>query len=125
VLYLVLPLPIFLFGWLKLWIAAPLVLGTAYSLRSLAAPLPAGAERWPVCGTHLAVAAVVGCAWTACGGTGHLVFAKADWHVRDAVLHDLVTGRWPVGYGLLDGWETLLRAPLGYYLPAALIGKCA
>ena len=38
----------------------------------------------------LAVAVVAACAWTACGGTGHLVFANADWHLRDAVLHDLV-----------------------------------
>ena len=76
-------------------------------------------------GTHLAVAAAVGCAWTACGGTGHLVFANADWHLRDAVLHDLVTGRWPVGYGVLEGRDSLLRAPIGYYLPAALIGKWA
>jgi len=59
------------------------------------------------------------------GGTGHWVFANADWHIRDAVLHDLVTGAWPVGYGAKDGVPTLLRAPLGYYLPAALVGKAA
>ena len=58
-----------------------------------------------------------------CGGTEHWVFANADWHLRDAVLHDLVVGRWPLGYGPLQGQDTLLRAPLGYYLPAALIGK--
>jgi hypothetical protein len=121
VLYIVLPLPIFLFGWLEIWAAVPLALCAGYALRLLAAPLPA--RPWPVPKTHLAVAAAVGCAWTACGGTGHLVFANADWHLRDAVLHDLVTGRWPVGYGV--GTDTLLRAPNGYYLPAALIGKAA
>jgi hypothetical protein len=121
VLYIVLPLPIFLFGWLEIWAAVPLALCAGYSLRTLAAPLPA--RPWPVSGTHLVVAAAVGCAWTVFGGTGHLVFANADWHLRDAVLHDLVTGRWPVGYDV--GGETLLRAPIGYYLPAALIGKAA
>ena len=123
VLYLVLPLPIFLFGWIEIWAAIPLALCGAYSLKSLAASLPA--ERWPVSAPKLAVAAAVGCAWAACGGTGHLVFANADWHLRDAVLHDLVTGRWPVGYGVLEGGDSLLRAPIGYYLPAALIGKWA
>jgi hypothetical protein len=44
-------------------------------------------------------------------------------HIRDAVLHDLVASPWPVGYGLLDGKETLLRAPVAFYLPAALVGK--
>jgi hypothetical protein len=121
VLYVVLPLPIFLFGWLEIWAAVPLALCMAYSLTPLAASLPG--KPWPVSGTHLAVAATVGCAWTACGGTGHLVFANPDWHLRDAVLHDLVTGRWPVGYGV--GADRLLRAPIGYYLPAALIGKAA
>ncbi len=120
-LYVVLPLPIFLFGWLEIWAAVLLALCVACSLKPLAASLPA--EPWPVSGTCLAIAAAVGCAWTACGGTGHLVFANPDWHLRDAVLHDLVTGRWPVGYGV--GADTLLRAPIGYYLPAALIGKGA
>jgi len=123
VIYLVLPLPIFLFGWIEIWAAIPLALCVAYSLKFMAASLPA--ERWPVSGPQLAVAAAVGCAWAACGGTGHLVFANADWHLRDAVLHDLVTGRWPVGYGVLEGRDSLLRAPIGYYLPAALIGKWA
>jgi hypothetical protein len=121
--YLVLPLPIFLFGWLEIWAAVPLALCVAYSLKSLAASPPA--ERRPVSGTQLAVAAAVGCAWTAFGGTGHLVFANADWHLRDAVLHDLVAGPWPVGYGVLEGRESMLRAPIGYYLPAALFGKWA
>jgi hypothetical protein len=74
---------------------------------------------------QLGIAVVIGCAWTVFGGTDHLVFANADWHVRDAVLHDLVTSHWPVGYGLLDGMESVLRAPVAYYLPAALIGKLA
>lgn len=121
VLYIVLPLPIFLFGWLDIWAAVPLALCAGYSLKPLAASLPA--RRWPVSATHLAVAVAVGCAWTVCGGTGHLVFANADWHLRDAVLHDLVQGRWPVGYGA--GAQSLLRAPIGYYLPAAVIGKAA
>ena len=122
VLYLTLPLAIFLVGWTKTWVAVPLVLCLTYSLRSLAAPLPSGA-RWPP--AKLAVVAILGCVWTLYGGTFHLVYANADWHLRDAVLHDLVAGVWPVGYGELDGRESLLRAPLGYYLPAALVGKAA
>jgi hypothetical protein len=38
------------------------------------------------------------------------------------VLHDLATGPWPVLYAIGDlAW--LLRAPLGYYMPAALLGR--
>ncbi len=121
--YLTLPLAIFLAGWLQLWVALPLLACLAYSLRPLAGPNAVGTPEIPVTGLHLAVAIGLGSAWTVCGGTAHLVFSNADWHVRDALLHDLVASPWPVGYGALDGRESLLRAPVGYFLPAALLGK--
>jgi len=121
--YLALPLVIFLVGWIEPWAAVPLLACVAYALRELAAKRPLGATWLPTTRLQLIIAVAVGCGWTACGGTGHWVFANADWHLRDAVLHDLVAGQWPVGYGVLGGQETLLRAPIGYYLPAALIGK--
>jgi hypothetical protein len=123
ILYLVLPVFLFLFGWLELWAALPLALCVLYGLRSLVAPPPADGAKFPVSRMQLAVACVVGCAWTLLGGTDHFVFANYDWHIRDAVLHDLVTSPWPVSYAAPHGQESLLRAPLGYYLPAALVGK--
>ena len=97
----------------------------AYALMPLFSAQPAGGSRLPLTPLQMSVAVAVGCGWTICGGIGHLVFANADWHIRDAVLHDLVTSRWPVGYGVFDGKESLLRAPVGYFLPAALMGKLA
>jgi hypothetical protein len=121
--YLTLPLAIFVAGWLQPWAALPLLACLAYSLRSLLGGTGAGPPHLPVSALQLGVAVLVGLAWTYCGGTGHFVFANADWYVRDAVLHDLVASPWPVGYGALDGAESLLRAPVAYYLPAALVGK--
>ena len=121
--YLLLPLPIFLCGWLVLWAAIPLTLCVLYALRPLVAPLPTDAAQFPISRMQWVVACLVGLVWTACGGIGHFVFANTDWHIRDAVLHDLVVSPWPVGYGMFDGAPSLLRAPLGYYLPAALVGK--
>ncbi len=123
--YLAVPLVIFLAGWFEVWAAVPLIACVAYALKALLSGLPAAAVRLPVTRLQLSVALAVGCAWTVCGGIGHWVFANADWHLRDAVLHDLVAGQWPVGYGVVGGKDTLLRAPLGYYLPAALLGKCS
>jgi len=120
--YLCLPLLIFLAGWFEWWAAVPLLACTAYALRPLIA-LPSGARYLPLTALQLSVAVCVGCLWSYLGGTDHLVFTNADWHVRDAVLHDLVDSRWPVGYGLLNGQESVLRAPLAYFLPAALVGK--
>jgi hypothetical protein len=121
--YLTLPLAIFLAGWLELWAALPLLACLGFGLRHLGAAIPAGPARFPLTPLQLGLAVLAGCGWTALGGTGHLVFANADWFVRDAVLHDLVVSPWPVGYGLLDGKETILRAPVAYFLPAALAGK--
>ncbi len=123
--YVCLPLVIFLAGWFEWWAALPLIACTAYALRSLIAKWPRGPSRLPITPLQLAVAVIVGGAWTVLGGTDHLVFANADWHIRDAVLHDLVVSPWPVGYGLVDGQESLLRAPVAYYLPAAIVGKAA
>ena len=119
--YLSLPLLIWLLGWLEVWAAVPLVLCVVYALKPLVAPLPADAS--PITRMQLLVAVLVGCGWTVFGGTGHFFFANHDWYIRDAVLHDLVASPWPVGYGLLDGKESLLRAPIGFYMPAALVGK--
>ncbi len=121
--YVVLPLFIFLAGWLEWWAALPLIACGAYALKPLISNWGVAGVRLPVTRLQLGVAVAVGCAWTVFGGTDHLVFANADWHIRDAVLHDLVGWPWPVGYGLLDGKETLLRSSLGYFLPAALVGK--
>lgn len=38
------------------------------------------------------------------------------------MLVDLVGDPWPATYAI-DGVATLLRAPIGYFLPAALVGK--
>jgi hypothetical protein len=122
--YLVLPLVIFLAGWLRVWAAVPLLLCVAYALRPLLAALSAAA-KFPITPLQLTVAVAAGCGWTVFGGTGHFLYANFDWHLRDAVLHDLVASPWPVGYGLLDGKESLLRAPVAFYLPAAIIGKWA
>jgi hypothetical protein len=121
--YVVLPLVIFLAGWLEWWAALPLIACTGHALKPLIDQGPVAGSRRPVTGLQIGTAVAVGCAWTLFGGTDHLVFANADWHIRDAVLRDLVSSSWPVGYGLLEGKETLLRASLGYFLPAAMIGK--
>jgi hypothetical protein len=122
--YLTLPLGIFLLGWLQAWVAVPLLACLAFSLRPLIAPAATGPQQGPpVTHLHVLVAIIAGLVWTYLGGTAHFVFANADWHVRDAILHDLVVSPWPVGYGAPDGHESMLRAPLAYYLMAALAGK--
>jgi hypothetical protein len=120
VAYLALPVLIFLCGWLRWWAGLPLAALLIAGARSLLPGLPDDRHvRWGVVGVIVAVA----CAWSALGGAGHLFYANFDWVTRDSVLRDLVVGSWPVGYGEREGAQLMLRAPLGYYLPAALAGK--
>lgn len=121
--YLTLPLLVFVAGWLQWWAALPLLGCCLYALRALLGPLPARPTGYPLTGGQVAVAIAIGCSWTALGGTAHLFFPNSDWHIRDAVLHDLVAAPWPVGYGPVDGQPSLLRSSIGYFLPAALLGK--
>ena len=55
------------------------------------------------------------------GGEGRLFYAPTDWQVRDAVLADMGTHRWPFDYWL-DSRSQILRAPIGMYLLPALLG---
>lgn len=77
---------------------------------------------WPLARRSTLACAIGGLAWAVlASGTHHLLHAAVDWQIRDAVLHDLARGEWPVAYMIGDlAW--LLRAPLGYYLPAAMAG---
>jgi hypothetical protein len=74
---------------------------------------------WP----WLAGISALALAWTAISGVGHFFYANSDWIIRDAVLHDLTNAGWPPSYTDHDGASLVLRAPVGYYLPSAVIGQ--
>jgi len=57
-------------------------------------------------------------------GEMHVFYAARDWLTRDTILADLTRQGFPVAYA--DSGETwLLRAPLGFYLGPASIGRSA
>lgn len=123
VAYLALPNFIFILGWLRLSFALPL---TAMLLLAI--------WRWrkPEARTGQSVAhqslptialiIIVSVLWTSLSGIGNLVYANPDWHVRYAVLRDLVVAQWPPAYTTGDA-PVILRSSVAYYLPAALVGK--
>lgn len=122
VVYFFLPNLLFLTGWFRPAVALPLCALGIWGMWRLAresfAAVPDGSDRWALL---LIVALAAG--WAALGGAGHFFFANHDWRVRDAVLGDLVFGAWPVAYASPAGEPLLLRSALGYFLPAALVGK--
>jgi hypothetical protein len=116
--YLLVPAVLFLSTWLATW-AALLAVPAALAALALA---PGWRSPWPLGRAATSACLGLGLLW-AVGATGthHLLYSAADWQIRDAVLLDLTRELGPVAY--TTGEQTwLLRAPLGYYMPAALLG---
>lgn len=125
--YLFLPVPVFLLGYFLPWVgipAAALALIAFAVVRPFAAASSPGWGVKPLTGTLLLLGFAA--AWTSLGGAGHLFYAnEIDWGTRYAVLRDLVVNVWPPRYLDQGGHEFILRAPLGYYVVPALLGKIA
>ncbi|MDP2795490.1 MAG: hypothetical protein Q8O25_15655 [Sulfurisoma sp.] len=123
-LYIALPNLIFLGGWLRpelAVIAIGLLLASLWQFlrrRDMAWALPQSAGA-------LLLIVLVAFAWTSLGGAGHFFRANLDWLVRDTVLGDLTLTDWPPSYGMVDGNHHILRSAIGFFLPAALLGKLA
>jgi len=117
-----LALPLLLFcAWFK-W---PVAIGFALLILHAFHKATIGAwRREPSVQTRLVVTiALVSLAWTAMTGIGHFVYANLDWVTRDAVLRDLTATAWPPEYPTIFNTPLILRAPVGYYLPAAAAGS--
>ena len=119
-IYLLLPVLLFCF-WFTTPVAAFLLALLGYgSYRALAGRKgKTTGLGWKWLAAIFALALV----WTAIAGVGHFFYANPDWIMRDAVLHDLATSGWPPSYRDEHGVSLILRAPVGYYLPSAVIGR--
>lgn len=121
-LYLLLPWLLFLWGWLRPRVALPGILVSILVLWQL--------WRHDVClpefpstrGTWMGVF-LLG-VWVFLSGVGGYAFQNWDHHWRNAVFHDLINYSWPVYYASTGkGPIQMLVYYMGYWLPAALIGK--
>lgn len=124
-IYLAVPIALFLGGWFRPLVAlvllAALCGGLFFALRPTWKTRNATkTSRTWLWTAGLAIAAI---GWSCLGGAGHLFFANSDWTIRDAVLRDLSTGAWPPSYRDASGIEVILRAPVAYYLPSASLAQ--
>jgi hypothetical protein len=127
-LYLLIPILLFIGGWLKLVFSIPLILITLAALYlSLKdfddyIELPINRKNLIKCGIIFVVLA----AWVIFSGIGGFSYQNEDHHVRNAVLHDLITFDWPVIFtycGSPNQSQGALIYYLAFWLPAALYGK--
>ena len=118
--YLVVPLVIMLLNWYTPWVSWPVVVGIIYAFWRFPAtpsePLPR--KVWWV------LLAVV-MAWVLLSGLGGYMYQNTDHWWRNSVLRDLIQKPWPVLYSSPEMGDSMLCYYFAYWLPAALVGKCA
>jgi hypothetical protein len=127
VLYLVLPLWLFLAWWVEpaaaLGLGALLAIGGGLTFREVRRLSNAAAlsARIPTIKAMIAVTVIAVCL-IALSGIGGFGYQHYDWDKHNAVFSDLVHESWPVGYTYY-GHPVALVYYIAYYLPAALVGK--
>jgi hypothetical protein len=121
--YVALPNLIFLVGWLRPWAAIPLVGLTLVSIWQFARRTDVvWTLRYSTGATLFIILFAFG--WASLGGAGHFFASNPDWLIRDKVLGDLTFTAWPPAYSVVDGHAHILRTAMGFFLPAAVVGKC-
>ena len=126
-IYCTLPLVIFFLGWLKLYIALPsaAVLIAALWFCAKNAPEPQlkfGKDNIPV----LIAALVLITLWVLLSGIGKVMYQNPDHTFRNSIFEMLIAHDWPIkGYIPTDsGAEARgLIYYIGFWMPAALVGK--
>jgi hypothetical protein len=122
-IYLGIPLALFLVGWLRTPFAVVLLVLLCLAFYIAWRTCHADSPPFRI-GLKQIVLVCVAICWVCFGGAGHVFYAnRFDWSLRDAVLHDLTIAPWPTGYDIGGSFLWILRSPIGYYLPAALGGK--
>ncbi len=133
-LYLIIPIIMFLFGWFKLYISIPCILmllcgGYLCIKEGLE---DANIENGPFSFYHWTVAIVLLVCMVMLSGIGGFYHQNDDFHARNAIFHDLISHSWPVQFDYsqadgklfeLFGQKGFLNYYLASWLPAALVGK--
>jgi hypothetical protein len=128
-LFLLTPLSLFIYGWLKVSISIPLlvilIVFMAIAIRDLLSSIiEARVERmgesfslWMVAIPLLGILF-----WLLLSGTGGFGYQNADYLASNALLKDLIDQPWPLQLQW-NGKPAPVVYYVGWYLPAALVGK--
>lgn len=117
-LYLAVPVIIFLFNWYIPVVALPLSIGIIYCIFCF--PV---AQPQPISKKTLIASIAVILVWMYLSGIGGYMFQNPDHPYRNAVLRDLVNCEWPVVYNGSESNASMLCYYFAYWIPAALVGK--
>jgi len=111
-------------GWLRLSIAIPITAIIFWTIWNLFKQSPITNYQLPISSQSTFYLLLLTGIWVLLSGVGGYAFQNWDHHWRNAVLHDLIAYDWPVIYSSPDkGPIKMLVYYVGYFLPAAWIGK--
>lgn len=131
--YLLLPIGLFAYGWLRPAYAVPVLALTVVVLAITARELwQAARSGWRALPdrsraarealTLVAPAGLLLAAWLLLSGAGGLGYQNDDYRASNALLKELILSDWPLRFQF-DGQPVRLVYYVGYYLPAAMMGK--
>ncbi|MBR2525412.1 hypothetical protein IKE67_02990 [bacterium] len=119
IIYLILPMIIFLVGWLNpiyaLISCAALIYVVSQVFKSLLK------RKLEITKVQLISLVTIALVWCILAGIGGLYYQSPDWHIRNAVFRDLINFSYPVIY---DNGAALVYY-FGMFLPGAVVGKIA
>ena len=127
-LYIGVPILIFMLGWMNWYIGIPLALIVLISLFLCfrdESRTPISNDR-VISGSTLGAMILLACAWVYLSGIGGYVFQNYDHLYRNQIFKILVEQPWPPmkTLGTPSGFQTVfLSYYIGFWLPAALVGK--
>jgi hypothetical protein len=125
-LYLLLPFLIFCLGFMKAVIAIPITLILIWLVIRNWKNQCLGDQSFSLTRRTLVSTIFVVLLWITLSGIGGFAFQNTDFHTRNAIFRDLINYNWPVKYFTNPTQPTTsygLTYYIGYWLPAALIGK--
>jgi len=115
--YILIPVLIFLLGWIKPIIAISLLIGFILVFLKISREIEF--SFYELSKKEFLIVLSIIIFWCIFSGIGHLYYQSHDWHIRNAVFRDLINFSFPVLY---DNDSTLIYY-FQYFLPAAIFGK--
>lgn len=130
IFYLLFPILIFVIGWLKIYLAIPLVLIAAWAYYLVAKSYLSDKIKDDQSFFqikyiyHYIIALALLLIWVYYSGNGGFAFQNSDWYKHNAILHHLIYNHWPIRFLEIQGINNVaLVYYTAFYLPAAMIGK--